>query len=274
MLKAPYSSYQRLYTYHLEGLQQPFINDPDLIGIWPEGNTTILFFHRPKERLVRELCERSDASLVYQADLDYADWEAGGLPHLFVEQGMTIAPIWERKKADLYLDPSVVFGSGFHPSTRLCLGQLLETLKVRGSAIQSLLDLGCGSGLLSLAAAVKGVGRVTAVDNNQLACEVCQANAERNGIIDRLSILNIDLFSDFPNSSADLIIANLHPELLDHLMGQTFFWKSSEYILSGFMPSQEEMLLSLIPDHGFSFSTRKRKDKWCLWHLVRCSSVT
>jgi len=271
MLKPPYSSYQRLYTYHFERLQQPFINDPDLIGIWPEGNTTILFFHRPKERLVRELCERNGASLIYQADLDYADWEAGALPHLFVEQGMTIAPIWERKKADLYLDPSVVFGSGFHPSTRLCLGQLLETLKVRGSAIQSLFDLGCGTGLLSLAAAVKGVCKVTAVDNNRLACEVCEANAKHNAIIDRLRVLNMDLFSNFPDSSADLIIANLHQELLAYLMERDFFWESSEYILSGFMPSQEEILLPLIPDRDFSFSVRKCKGKWCLWHLVRCS---
>ncbi len=59
MLKPPYMRYSRIYTYHLDGTGCPFLNDPDLIGIWEESGKTILIFHKPKDRLVQELCRQS-----------------------------------------------------------------------------------------------------------------------------------------------------------------------------------------------------------------------
>jgi len=272
MLKEPYRRYSRLYTYHLATAALPPLDDPDLIGIWKEGDTTILFFHQDKTELVRALCRHPGTTLLYEADLDYADWECGFTPCCFTEQGLTVRPVWETGEADLRLDPSVVFGNGFHPSTRLCLRYLLATLDTAGADLDTILDLGCGTGLLSLAAAVRGKGAVVAVDHNRLACEVCSANTLRNGLQDRIRVLQTDLFADFPAVRADLTIANLHTELLVHLMQQDNFWRSRYFILSGFMPSQEERLLPLIPHDRFLFLERARQDKWCLWLLTRCTS--
>lgn len=157
MLRPPYTRYSRLYTYHLGLENLPAINDPDLIGTWIEDETAILFFHRPEERLARNLCEASGAKVIYEADLDYTDWEAG-----------------------------------------------------REIAINTALDLGCGTGLLAIAAAKQGVGRITACDNNQLACQMARANCQANGVQDRVAVLEADLRRQCPETRVDLVMANLY----------------------------------------------------------------
>lgn len=268
MLKSPHTHYRRIYTYHLEAASLPVITDSDLIGVWPEGTTFILFFHAAKNELIDKLCAQTDARLVYEADLSYADWETGFLPTTFIESGMTIAPIWEETEADLYIDPSVVFGNGFHPSTRLCLRQLLSLLDGHLTEIDSAIDLGCGTGLLAMAAAKRGVSKVKAVDNNPLCCQVALANVVRNRVEDRIQVSREDLFSPIAPMQAALAIANLHSELLAHLMKQPAFWQARYYIFSGFMPGDEERLLSLLPAE-IRMEHRARLEKWCLWHLAR-----
>ncbi|MEJ2688730.1 MAG: 50S ribosomal protein L11 methyltransferase [Deltaproteobacteria bacterium] len=269
MLKSPHTHYQRIYTYHLKASSLPVIADADLIGVWPEGETFILFFHAAKSGLIKELCRLTGAILVYEADLDYADWETGFVPTAFSERGMTIAPVWEKTEADLFIDPSVVFGNGFHPTTRLCLRALLSLIEEPSARIDRVVDLGCGTGLLAIAAAKRGVKKVTAVDNNPLACKVALANVERNGVTDRV-IVNCEdlLLQKLPTVGADLVRANLHTELLAHLMTQNNFWQASHHILSGFLPAAEERLLALLPDN-VKFKQRNRMEKWCLWNLLK-----
>ena len=145
MLKPPYIRYDRIYTYHVDGSTLPAPDDPDLIGTWEEDGKTILLFHRPKDDLVRELCRKHSCRLFYQADLDYADWEMGREVVPFTVGPLTIAPVWGPGEADIRIDPSVVFGNGFHPSTRLCLQSLVNH---RPGLPQNFtgLDLGCGTG--------------------------------------------------------------------------------------------------------------------------------
>lgn len=63
MLKPPYTRYDRIYTYHVDGSTLPAPYDPDLIGTWEEDDKTILIFHRPKDELVRELCRKHSCRL-------------------------------------------------------------------------------------------------------------------------------------------------------------------------------------------------------------------
>ena len=81
---------------------------------------------------------------------------------------------------DLVIDPGRAFGTGAHPTTRLCLELLLELAD--DGARGSLCDLGCGSGVLSIAAARLGFGPVTALDSDRLAVEATTANARDNGV--------------------------------------------------------------------------------------------
>lgn len=85
MLRPPYQSYDRLHVYHLDMAEIPAFNDPDLIGIWIEDKTAVLFFHQAKDSLVADLCSRHRCNLVYHhADLEYWTWAQ--------EQGCSVLP--------------------------------------------------------------------------------------------------------------------------------------------------------------------------------------
>ncbi|MFH7326344.1 50S ribosomal protein L11 methyltransferase [Desulfurivibrio sp. C05AmB] len=268
MLRAPYRRYSRLYTYHLDAPCRLPGDDPDLIGVWPEDDGCVLFFHRPKDNLVAEICRQNGARQVYQADLDYDDWEAGRQVASFTVAGLRVAPVWEEGPADIRLDPSVIFGSGFHPSTRLCLEMLGKYQQSPEAGIHSVLDLGCGTGLLAIAAARGGARRVLAVDNNSLACQVAAANCRLNEVEEIVTVSETDLRRHCPDTgSFDLVIANLYQDLLGELFQQEIFWRSRLLIVAGFIEPMEEKLLGLLPAGRLRLLERNRRERWCVWVL-------
>ncbi len=268
MLRPPYEKYDRLFVYHLDGNSVPEVSDPDLIGIWVEDGTPILFFHRQKDELVAELCEELQCTLIYQADLDYADWEAGQEIAPFTVGGIHVAPVWAEQPADILIDPSVIFGSGFHPSTRLCMETLIKYCRTPEVNPDSMLDLGSGTGLLSLTAATLGVNEIKACDNNTLACEVAEKNCSLNGFEDTIEVREVDLRKNLPSTDVDLVVANLYHTLLAELFQEPSFWQAKLYIVAGFIPSMEPELLASLPADGIRMIERIRSDRWCLWVLA------
>jgi ribosomal protein L11 methyltransferase len=273
MLKPPYTKYARIYTYHIDGSDFPAIADPDLIGSWVEDGKTILIFHKSKTGLVEKLCRRYNNNIFYQADIDYKDWEMGLEVLPFSVGPLTVAPVWDPQEADIKIDPSVVFGNGFHPSTRLCLKALVKYQKHLKPDFTGL-DLGCGTGLLSIGAARLGASSMVAVDNNSLACEVTQHNVVSNGVQNKVQTRLLDLREGFPDTRVDVIMANLHHELLADLFQNPSFWQAELYILSGFMGHEEEKLLAALPENPPRFVDRGAMDKWRLWVLGNKTSTT
>lgn len=269
MLKSPYIKYIRLFIYYLDRMDIPKVDDPDLIGVWSEDNTAILFFHCDKDDLVARICHDNDCKIIYQADLDYEDWEAGQQISRFKAGSFTVAPVWDKEDADIILDPSVIFGSGFHPSTRTCLQLVDKYVKTPELSITSMLDLGTGTGLLSIAAAKHGVKQITAIDNNPFACKVAQANCSYNQMESQISIQEKDLRSHAPRTKGvDLVVANLYRGLLEELFQTSSFWQGNLYILSGFVKSMEPELLAALPADKLRFLERTRKDQWCFWVIA------
>ena len=269
MLQPPYTHYDRLYVYHLDLKAIPEVNDPDLIGVWIEDDMAVLFFHLPKEDLVASICRQYNCNLVYHADMDYRDWESGQEISSFTTGKITVAPVWENVPADIRLDPSVIFGTGFHPTTRICLDLLLTYCTTPEIKISSVLDLGTGTGLLGIAAAMHGATKVTAVDNNPLACQVAQANCRLNTVEDRVDVRQLDLRTNLPDTGQyNLVVANLYKGLLEELFDNPSFWQADLYILSGFIHSMEADLLAAFPTESLRFLDRKRADKWCVWVLA------
>lgn len=266
MLKPPHTHYSRIYTYHVEGTGLPVINDPDLIGSWEEDGVTILIFHLPKDKLIETLCRQNSCHLFYQADLDYKDWEMGREVIPFTVETMRIAPVWDKGEADILLDPSIVFGNGFHPSTRMCLEALIRYSKNLSKGFTAL-DLGCGTGLLGICAARLGASSVMAIDYNPLACEVTKKNAACNNVEKSITIKQADLRTELPGTGVDVIMANLHHELLADLFQNPLFWEAGLFILSGFMPGAEEKLLAALPASPPRFLDRGGLDKWRVWIL-------
>jgi len=269
MLKPPYTKYDRLYVYHLDrGAKLPTISDPDLIGTWLEDDSPILFFHKPKDELVADLCSQHGCTVSYQADLDYTDWEAGHLIEPFTVGGISVSPLWCGKDSDIRLDPSVIFGSGFHPSTRLCLETMIKYCRTPELEMDSMLDLGTGTGLLAIAAARLGLGHVTAVDNNPLACEVASRNINLNCVNNVVGVTTTDLRKKLPDTHVDLVVANLYHKLLADLFENPSFWQAKLYIVSGFVSSMEAELLAALPARKVRMLERCSSDRWCLWVLA------
>jgi len=167
-------------------------------------------------------------------------------------------PHWARPWEQVLLVKS---GEAFppgHPTTRLCLDLLREALAV--VEVNSLLDVGCGSGVLSLAAAALGVPRVVGLDISRQAARVTWENARENGLAEPLLVVHGS--TGCVKASFDLVVANLPWEVhldkvpeLDRLAAT-----GSRLILSGFRDNQENFLLEGYLRLGRSLTRRLVKD--------------
>lgn len=275
MLRPPHTRYDQLFVYNFDRIDLGTVNDPDLIGTWIEDDTAILFFHSEKKELVARICARSRAKILYEANLNYQDWEAGLDITTFSVPPLVVAPLWEldllntgEDEIPIQLDPSVIFGSGFHPSTRLCLQTICDMISSGTGEIRSMVDLGTGTGLLSLGAAKLGVGDIRAYDNNPFACTVAEKNVVLNGCQEHIHVQEVDLRAALPDTDVDLVVANLYKGLLLDFFKNPDFWKAKYYIISGFIPSMEEELLAALPMGQIKLLERKKKETWRLWLLA------
>ena len=140
------------------------------------------------------------------------------------------------------LDPGLAFGSGTHPTTALCL-RWLDGLAAEGLLDgRTVLDFGCGSGILALAALKLGAGRAVGVDNDPQAVIATGDNAERNGVQDRLQVY---LPSDEPQATYPVVVANILASALDALAEvlATRVQPGGRIALSGILHGQEDELL-------------------------------
>ncbi len=275
MLKQPYTRYDQLYVYNFDRIDLGIIDDPDLIGTWIEDDTAILFFHKEKKELVEAICRRSGAEIIYDANLDYQDWEAGLDITTFSVPPLVVAPLWEvdqlndnEEEITIQLDPSVIFGSGFHPTTRLCLQTISDMLCSNPRQINTMVDFGTGTGLLSLGAAKLGVDTIRSYDNNPFACSVAEKNVGLNNCDTQVTIMEADLRGVLPDTSVDLVVANLYKGLLLSFFENPDFWNARYYIISGFIPSMEEELLAALPMDKLKLLERRKSDTWRLWVLA------
>jgi ribosomal protein L11 methyltransferase len=167
-----------------------------------DGGRVELSAYVPADAVERLLTELPDAAVEDVPDGWEDAWRA--FHHPVEAGGLWIGPPWETPPEgarSVVIDPGRAFGTGAHPTTRLCV-ELLAAEECRGSV----LDVGCGSGILSIAAARLGFGPVTALDNDPVAIETTLANANANGVT--VAAATADALVDrLP--SADLAVANV-----------------------------------------------------------------
>ena len=276
MLKHPYTRYDQLYVYNFDRTDLGHIDDPDLIGTWIEDETAILFFHKEKKTLIEEIKKRNNATILYEANLNYQDWEAGLDISTFAVPPLVVVPLWEAEKLQLqqgeiavHLDPSVIFGSGFHPTTRMCLQVISDIVTSDANAVKSMVDLGTGTGLLSIGAAKLGVKEIRCYDNNPFACAVANKNVRLNDCDKQIQVKETDLRNKLPDTEVDLLVANLYKGLLLEFFENPDFWKAKYYLISGFIPSMEEELMTALPMDKLTLLERRKSDTWRLWLLAK-----
>ena len=180
-----------------------------------------------------------------------------------------ICPSWHRppdpNAVNINLDPGLAFGTGTHPTTSLCLQWLEKNIH---SKIDSLIDFGCGSGILAIAAYKLGAKQVIGIDNDPQAIESANNNAQKNNIIDNFSIYLSDLTPD--NTKSNIIVANILAgtiiELKDSLMN--YLSNNGHLVLSGILDSQINDVIEAY-QQDFTVISIEHQEDWILIHLKR-----
>jgi ribosomal protein L11 methyltransferase len=145
-----------------------------------------------------------------------------------------IGPPWEAPPPDaiaVVIDPGRAFGTGAHPTTRLCVELVAEV------AAAQLLDIGCGSGVISIAAALRGFPHVIAVDVDPAAIDASERNAAANGVV--LDVRLLDAVTQ-PLPAADVVVANVSLEVVNALLSRV---DAATVVCSGYLERDEPSLV-------------------------------
>ena len=215
------------------------------IGNWEEEDFSFLFFSDPAHEEIKVLL--SDQPQLTFIDSYHMPWEQWlGTEFVAFDRGcFQIIPPWENggngrpDKLPIILDPGVVFGTGTHPTTRHCLDAV--QLACRDRAPDRVMDLGTGTGLLALAAARLGCGLNLAVDLNLLAAKTAKNNVGLNRLEKQIVVVQgyAEAFIDCP---ADLLIANIHYDVMHKLIPTKGFSTHKRFILSGLLRSEAKQV--------------------------------
>ncbi|HEY6729690.1 MAG TPA: 50S ribosomal protein L11 methyltransferase [Solirubrobacterales bacterium] len=198
---------------------------------------------------------------------DWADrWRDFHKP-LLVADRLWLRPSWEPPREgaiDVLVDPGQAFGTGAHPTTRLCLGFLCE-LEAGSEAGGELVDLGTGSGVLAIAAAKLGWSPVRAYDHEPAALEAAAANAEANGV--QLQLERMNLRERLP-ALAPTVVANMTAPILQAVAALI---ESAPRVLvcSGLLPSEQDEVAPAFSALGLNEVERRRDGDWAALLLRR-----
>jgi len=245
-----------LYIYLMKGVlrekDEEFLGNA-FMGNWVEGESSFLFFSRPsRERVMGLLNDCPDLELDDDYHFSYDEWQGGGLDVLEIDP-FVIVPPWLKNQPDnnaikILLDPGVVFGNCLHPTTRDCLRAV--SLVAGETELGRVFDLGTGTGVLAIAAALLGTKSVLAIDLNPLCVKTTNKNVELNHQQKVISVIEGEA-GDFVDEPVDLMIANIHHEVVKSLLEKSFFKKKIKLIISGLMRSQFREIKKQLERRGF-----------------------
>ena len=254
--------YGDLFIYYLKGCLVPdsTIVDRSFIGNWEEDGYSFLFFKRSSLQVVEALTsQQPHLKLLDNFQMSYEEWQGG--PVLPIQIGrIHVIPPWlktfsragclpeapnrdETGPIEILLDPGVVFGTGTHPTTRHCI-EAIQMLACRAS-IGTVVDIGTGTGLLAIAAVKLGCKRALAIDLNRLAVKTAGGNIHLNRLEDKVLAVqgSADKFVDLPS---DLVISNIHYDVMKHLLRRDRKLSAKYVILSGLLRSQATKVEALL----------------------------
>ena len=184
---------------------------PGATPLWPRVRVRALYGHRIDPEVIHPMLPNVPVVTNMRVrEVADRDWIAASREDIVpIEVGpLWIGPDWTDFPPDrivIRLEPGLAFGSGRHPTTRLCLERLATAPPVGVDVV----DYGCGSGILAIAAAALGARRVLAVDIDPQALRAAAENARLNGMADRVSVIPADVAANSPVEPASLVVANI-----------------------------------------------------------------
>lgn len=224
---------------------------------------------------LREFCEigKGTITLSETEDKDWINnWKTFFKPFRAADD-IVIKPTWEtyekEKDSDILIeiDPGIAFGTGSHETTKLCI-QALDKYVKEGDSV---LDVGCGSGILSIAALKLGAAHATAIDIDEVAVKVAAENMAVNQIpSSRYTLYDGDLISNAflkvkAGTGHDIVVANILADVIIPLTGviRPHLKKGGLYITSGIIDTKEEDVRHALEENGFEILSVEHMKEWC-----------
>ena len=210
-----------------------------------------------------------------------ANWMEAWKQHyrpISVGEKLIIVPAWmaspDETRIPIKIDPGMAFGTGTHPTTQLALALMEEVIADKEP--KTLIDVGCGSGILSIGALKLGVKKAIGVDVDMASVDSSRENADVNGIGAEFIIAqgSVDeiLAGDFEFKSAPLVVANILAPILIRLMGAglgTLVTPEGRLILSGILEEKEADIRAAAASHQLEILERRQMGDWVAFVLAR-----
>jgi ribosomal protein L11 methyltransferase len=268
--------YQNLVIYYFEGpvrLGPDIRTDTRFLGLWEEAGTSFVFFSQPVPDLAHEMTSGNPgAALKDVYDMTWEQWHGDAVKPYEVA-GFQIFPPWDVPeemdgKRPVMMDPGVVFGTGRHPTTHDCLDLIHRVC--RSGSIDTVLDIGTGTGLLALGAAAMGCSRVLACDFNLLAVTTTQKNIAHNHWGDRVLAFQArgETMLEIP---CDLLVANIHYDIMRQLMDRPAFAEKPWIILSGLLRTEARNVAADLKEKHIEILEHRCPDG--IWHTFLARSA-
>lgn len=209
------------------------------------------------------------------SDCKVEDWQNNWKQYFHpmpIGEKLLIRPVWiddydADGRAVLDIEPGLAFGSGSHPTTRLCL-ETLERYVKNGDEV---LDIGCGSGILSIATLLLGAKHALGVDIDSLAVKTAKENAKQNGFAkDRFTAVQGNL-SDKVSGKFDIVVANIVADIIMEFNTEVgkFLKDDGVYITGGIIENREDEVLYSFNQNGFEVIERHENNGWLVFVLKK-----
>ncbi len=218
------------------------------------------------------------AKIKYEISLntcDAEDWQNNWKQYFHpmpVGEKLLIRPVWEEEydsggRKVLDIEPGLAFGTGSHPTTKLCL----ETLEKYINEDSMVLDIGCGSGILSIASLLLGAKSAFGVDIDALAVKTALENAKKNGFEPPVFDAVQGNLSDKVSGKYNVVVANIVADIIIQFNTQVnkFLSDDGVYITGGIIESREDEVLISFAQNGFEVVQRFEEKGWLVFVLKK-----
>ncbi len=209
------------------------------------------------------------------SDCKVEDWQNNWKQYFHpmpIGEKLLIRPVWRDDfeancRKVLNIEPGLAFGTGSHPTTKLCL----ETLEKYVNQNTTVLDIGCGSGILSIACLLLGAKSALGVDIDSLAVKTALSNAKENGFEPPIFNAVKGNLSDNVSGKYNLIVANIVADIIIEFNTQVknFLTDDGVYITGGIIESREDEVLYSFAQNGFEIIERYENNGWLVFALKK-----